>query len=76
MGGSSLAPETMRSILGAQDGYPALHVLDSTDPGQILAVERRLDLDRTIFLVASKSGSTGRLTDLVNVWPSDSSFCR
>src|SRR5258706_3644769 len=58
MGGSSLAPEVMRSILGARDGYPALHVLDSTDPGQILAVERRIDFNQTLFLVASKSGST------------------
>jgi glucose-6-phosphate isomerase len=58
MGGSSLAPEVIRSIIGVQAGYPNLHVLDSTDPAQILAVERRIDLRRTIFLVASKSGST------------------
>jgi transaldolase/glucose-6-phosphate isomerase len=58
MGGSSLAPEVMQSILGRQGGYPALHVLDSTVPGQILSVQRRIDLNRTLFLVASKSGST------------------
>lgn len=58
MGGSSLAPEVMRSVLGVQPGYPNLHVLDSTNPAQILAVERRIDLKKTIFLVASKSGST------------------
>jgi glucose-6-phosphate isomerase len=58
MGGSSLAPEVMRSILGPQSGYPTLHVLDSTDPGQILSVERRIDPQKTLFLVASKSGST------------------
>ena len=58
MGGSSLAPEVVRSIIGRDDGYPDLHVLDSTDPGQILSVERAIDFRRTLFLVASKSGTT------------------
>ena len=58
MGGSSLAPEVIRSIIGSANGYPALHVVDSTDPGQILSVERAIDFRRTIFLVASKSGTT------------------
>jgi transaldolase/glucose-6-phosphate isomerase len=58
MGGSSLAPEVIRSILGLHEGFPNLHVLDSTDPAQILAVERRINFDRSIFLVASKSGGT------------------
>jgi transaldolase/glucose-6-phosphate isomerase len=58
MGGSSLAPEVMRSIIGRAAGYPAFHVVDSTDPGQIRAVERAIDVRRTIVLVASKSGST------------------
>jgi len=58
MGGSSLAPEVIRSIIGTKEGYPNLRLLDSTDPGQILAVERQIDLRRTLFLVASKSGST------------------
>ena len=58
MGGSSLAPEVIQSIIGPHEGYPALHVLDSTDPGQILAVERRINFSRTLFLVASKSGNT------------------
>ena len=58
MGGSSLAPEVVRSIIGREEGYPDLHVLDSTDPGQILSVERAIDFARTLFLVASKSGTT------------------
>ena len=58
MGGSSLAPEVIRSVIGRGDGYPNLHVLDSTDPAQILAIERSIDLKRSLFLVASKSGST------------------
>jgi transaldolase/glucose-6-phosphate isomerase len=58
MGGSSLAPEVMREVIGRAEGYPNLHVVDSTDPGQILAVERAIDFRRTLFLVASKSGTT------------------
>jgi transaldolase/glucose-6-phosphate isomerase len=58
MGGSSLAPEVMRSIIGRTEGFPALHVVDSTDPGQIRSVERTIDFRRTMFLVASKSGTT------------------
>jgi glucose-6-phosphate isomerase len=58
MGGSSLAPEVMRSIIGRTKGYPNLHVVDSTDPAQILAVEAAIDINRTLFVVASKSGTT------------------
>ena len=35
-----------------------MHVLDSTDPAQIRAIEKNIDLNKTIFIVASKSGST------------------
>ena len=58
MGGSSLAPEVLKMTFGRVHGYQELHVLDSTDPSQIRAVERAIDLPRTIFIVASKSGST------------------
>ena len=58
MGGSSLAPEVIRSIVGHAQGYPALHMIDSTDPAQINSVERTIDFRRAIFLVASKSGTT------------------
>ena len=58
MGGSSLCPEVLRLSFGRQPGFPDLHVLDSTDPGQVRALESQLDLARTLFLVASKSGST------------------
>ncbi|MBI4261436.1 MAG: glucose-6-phosphate isomerase [Actinobacteria bacterium] len=58
MGGSSLAPEVFRESFGVADGALDLHVLDTTHPEQILALERSLDLDRTLFLVASKSGTT------------------
>ncbi len=58
MGGSSLCPEVWAVTFGKQAGFPELVVLDSTDPQQVAAVERRLDLTRTLFCVSSKSGST------------------
>ncbi|MDQ3721891.1 MAG: bifunctional transaldolase/phosoglucose isomerase [Actinomycetota bacterium] len=60
MGGSSLAPEVLRRSYGAaaQHGRLCLHVLDSTDPGAVLAQERALDLSHTLFLVSTKSGGT------------------
>jgi transaldolase / glucose-6-phosphate isomerase len=58
MGGSSLAPEVIRSILARSKHSSDLYVLDSTDPDQILSVERKIDLASSLFIVASKSGST------------------
>jgi transaldolase/glucose-6-phosphate isomerase len=58
MGGSSLCPEVLRLTFGHLAGFPELHVLDSTDPAQIRAVEARVDLVRTLFIVSSKSGGT------------------
>jgi transaldolase / glucose-6-phosphate isomerase len=58
MGGSSLCPEVMEKTFGQQTGSPELHVLDSTDPAQIKSRESEIDLDKTLFIVSSKSGST------------------
>lgn len=58
MGGSSLCPEVMRESFGKLDGFPELHVLDSTDPAQVKTIESRIDLANTLFFVSSKSGST------------------
>lgn len=58
MGGSSLCAEVLAVTFGQQAGYPELHVLDSTDPAQIRAVEKRIQLATTLFIVSSKSGST------------------
>jgi len=58
MGGSSLCPEVLRMTFGKIKGFPALHVLDSTDPAQIKAIEAQVDLKSTICIVSSKSGST------------------
>lgn len=58
MGGSSLCPEVLAETFGPQPGAPRLHVLDSTDPAQVAALEGRVALSRTLVVVASKSGST------------------
>ncbi len=58
MGGSSLCPEVLSLTYGKQAGYPALHIVDSTDPAQVLAAEKAVDLAKTVCIVASKSGST------------------
>ncbi len=58
MGGSSLAPDIMRETFGKAEGRPQLHVLDSTDPQQIRTLESQIEIDRTLFIVASKSGTT------------------
>jgi transaldolase / glucose-6-phosphate isomerase len=58
MGGSSLCPEVLRLTFGKIKGFPELHVLDSTDPAQIKAIEKKVDLKSTICVVSSKSGST------------------
>jgi glucose-6-phosphate isomerase/transaldolase/glucose-6-phosphate isomerase len=56
MGGSSLAPEVLRAVIGVSPGWPRLHMLDSTDPGAVRAAAT--PPDRTLYLVASKSGTT------------------
>ena len=58
MGGSSLCPEVLRLTFGKIKGFPELHVLDSTDPAQIKAIEAKVDLKSTVCIVSSKSGST------------------
>jgi len=58
MGGSSLCPDVLKTTFGKIDGFPELYVLDSTDPAQIKAVENKIDLANTLFIVSSKSGST------------------
>src|SRR5712692_1436104 len=56
MGGSSLAPEVLRAVLGVTPGWPHLHVLDSTDPAAVLSANS--PPERTLYLLASKSGTT------------------
>jgi len=58
MGGSSLAPDVLHRTFGSQDGYPALRILDSTDPAHVAATLDDLDPLKMLLLVASKSGTT------------------
>ena len=58
MGGSSLGPEVFGETFGPRAGWPRFHMLDSTDPAQIRAIEQAIDLEKTLFIVSSKSGST------------------
>ncbi|HZP17675.1 MAG TPA: bifunctional transaldolase/phosoglucose isomerase [Terriglobales bacterium] len=58
MGGSSLCPEVLTKTFGQIAGFPRLHVLDSTDPAQVKAFEKKVDLAKTLFIVSSKSGTT------------------
>jgi transaldolase/glucose-6-phosphate isomerase len=56
MGGSSLAPEVLRAILGVAEGWPRFHMLDSTDPAAVRATAT--PPGQTLYLLASKSGTT------------------
>jgi glucose-6-phosphate isomerase len=58
MGGSSLCPEVLAKTFGQQPDFPALHIVDSTNPAQVKAVRDKLNLKETLVVVASKSGST------------------
>ncbi len=70
MGGSSLCPEVLAKTFGprsnqASPGIP-VEVLDSTDPDAVAAVEAGGDPDRTLFVVASKSGGTIEVASFEN----------
>ena len=58
MGGSSLCSEVTRRLFGERSGYPKLKVLDSTVPEAVRELEQSIDPQRTLFIVASKSGTT------------------
>ena len=58
MGGSSLCPEVLRRTTVPVAGHPELIVLDSTVPATIRRIEAEIDLAKTLFVVASKSGTT------------------
>lgn len=69
MGGSSLFPEVLGQTFGAAPGRLDLRVLDTTDPAAVARVEAELDLRRTLFVAASKSGTTVETTSqLAHFW--------
>ncbi|HIE32581.1 MAG TPA: phosphoheptose isomerase [Thermodesulfobacteriaceae bacterium] len=58
MGGSSLFPLALAEIFGPQPGYPRFTVLDTDDPEVIARIEEEVSLEKTLFVIASKSGTT------------------
>jgi transaldolase/glucose-6-phosphate isomerase len=68
MGGSSLAPEVLRQTFGSREGYPELLVLDSTDPDTLADFDRRIDVSRCLFIIASKSGTTTEPLSFYKYW--------
>jgi glucose-6-phosphate isomerase len=58
MGGSSMGPEVLCNVFGTAQGYLKLHVLDTTDPKSVRSISDAIDVKKTLFIVASKSGST------------------
>jgi glucose-6-phosphate isomerase len=58
MGGSSLCPEVLALTFGQRPGFPALRIVDSTDPEQVWTARNEVNLADTLVVVASKSGST------------------
>ncbi len=58
MGGSSLAPEVLASSSPLPDGGVPVRVLDSTDPLAVRAATAATDPAGTLYLIASKSGTT------------------
>ncbi len=58
MGGSSLCPEVLRQTFGRQAGFPELLVLDSTDPDAIAGFAKQIKIEKCLFVIASKSGTT------------------
>ncbi|HYS77307.1 MAG TPA: glucose-6-phosphate isomerase [Candidatus Dormibacteraeota bacterium] len=64
MGGSSLCVEVLGRVFRRPPGHPGLLVLDSTVPSAVRRVESRLDLSKTLFVVASKSGTTAETAAL------------
>jgi glucose-6-phosphate isomerase len=56
MGGSSLAPEVLRAVIGVEPGWPRFHMIDSTDPAWVRSVATAPAL--TLYILASKTGGT------------------
>ena len=58
MGGSSLCSEVARETFDTADGFLELLVLDNTDSAAIIEIEEQIDIEKTLFIVATKSGGT------------------
>ena len=58
MGGSSQSAELFATTFPSAPRYPKLHVLDTTVPEAIRSLDRNIDISKTLFVVASKTGET------------------
>jgi len=58
MGGSSMCPEVCRETFGIKEGYLKLFIIDSTDVNTISNIGDSIDIDKTLFIISSKSGGT------------------
>ncbi|MBI9051997.1 MAG: hypothetical protein JEZ00_21460 [Anaerolineaceae bacterium] len=65
MGGSSLAPEVFQKTFGVKADYLDISVLDSTDPWAMHQIDDTLDLEKTLFVISTKSGSTIETTSMM-----------
>jgi transaldolase/glucose-6-phosphate isomerase len=68
MGGSSLCPEVLRQTFGRHGNFPELLVLDSTDPDAINNLATQIDLEKCLFVIASKSGTTTEPLSFHKYW--------
>lgn len=68
MGGSSLCPEVLARTFGQPAGFPELLVLDSTDPDVIAAFAARIETEKCLFVIASKSGTTTEPNVFYKFW--------
>ena len=68
MGGSSLCPFVLSRLFPARPGFPSLTVFDTTDPVKLRELREELDLEKTLFIVASKSGTTVEPLSAYSYW--------
>lgn len=68
MGGSSLCPEVLAQTFGQQPEFPELLVLDSTDPDVLAEFAARIDVEKCLFVIASKSGTTTEPNVFYKFW--------
>ena len=68
MGGSSLCPEMLAQTFGQQPDFPELLVLDSTDPDVIAEFAARIEAEKCLFVIASKSGTTTEPNVFYKFW--------
>ena len=64
MGGSNVGAKTIYDMIGYQEGFPELLILDSTVPDNISDIAKYIDSKKTLFIISSKSGTTSETRSL------------